>query len=225
MSLPPRRASRFRWSNFRPIVPSRGNGCKGWCWWWIVPRQGVPSGSPRAPTIYPRSAIAWRRGELCRHYARHRIAPGSRTTRCLELNATLDAIADGLVIYDIHGAVVRAKPCRPAVTVYPGGAWKLAHRAHTVLRVEKPDGIPLRPKRHPLRERYKVKLWPECWWCCIARPAISGSGSVGAPIRAEEGTIIGAVLVLTDILSCINSRNSRKPYCRWSLTTCVPPWQ
>jgi PAS domain S-box-containing protein len=122
--------------------------------------------------------------------------------RAAELDATLDSIADGLVIYDTNGQAIRTNAAAERILQYTPGERGLAipERA-AALRVEHPDGTPFTSEETPaMRALRGETVSGEIM--VVHRPHGTIWTTVSAaPIRVEEGAIQGVVVVFTDITS------------------------
>jgi PAS domain S-box-containing protein len=118
-----------------------------------------------------------------------------------QLDATIASVADGLVIYDASGAVLRTNPAARRMLSYSGETRKmLSGDQRAILEAETPDGRPFPASTLPLARAlrgetveaeimvFRSPSHPELWVAASA-----------APIRAHDGTSLGAVATFTNI--------------------------
>ena len=99
--------------------------------------------------------------------------------RVAELDATLNAIGDGLVIYDIHGTVIRTNAAADRLLHFTPEERTLSIMERTVvLRAEKPDGTPFLPEESPVARALRGETVAGVITIFIARTARSGRRSV-----------------------------------------------
>lgn len=128
-----------------------------------------------------------------------------------ELDATINAIADGLFIYDREGRVLRTNNAADRLLRMTPEERELSITERTAaLRVTSPDGTPIladdSPPMRALRGETLVGVI-----VVFHRPHGTIWATLsGAPIRADDGTIIGAVLVVTDISALHSLQEQQK---------------
>ncbi|MEI7833165.1 MAG: PAS domain S-box protein [bacterium] len=117
-----------------------------------------------------------------------------------ELDATLNSIADGMILYDASGAIVRISPAAAAALDYQDDQ-RGEHIATRVARVkvERPDGTLYLPEEQPamrafagetVRQEVMVLRKPDrAYWLSTS----------AAPIRGADGQSLGVILTSTDI--------------------------
>jgi PAS domain S-box-containing protein len=152
--------------------------------------------SPEGLTIYFRDISKRRQAE---DESARLLADVER--RASELDATIAAIPDGLFVYDAAGTIQRVNPAGERLLHYTPEirALPLAERM-ALLRTETPERQPVPLERLPnvralhgeLVEGETMVMHPP------SGPAIWVSASA-APIRAADGSLLGAVLALRDI--------------------------
>ncbi len=134
--------------------------------------------------------------------------------RAAELDATIASMADGVVIYGADGEVVRMNAAAERILGYgkEERGQPLSERIAR-LRVETPDGKPFPPEELPPQRALRgetvqgvilVLHPPDRRTLWVAASA--------APIRDEEGKLVGAVLTLTDITQLHDLQEQRAQY-------------
>ena len=137
-------------------------------------------------------------------------------SRAAELEATLTSIADGLIIYNPAGDIVRMNPAAAEILGYSPEerARPMAERLAR-LRAETPEGQPIpveeTPPRRALRgERVAgvvLVIHPPTGkkvWLSVS----------AAPIRRADGMLLGAVVTLTDITALHELQEQREDILR-----------
>ena len=120
--------------------------------------------------------------------------------RATELNATLTAIADGVIIYDATGRVVHLNATAQRLTGYALGEEHHPPSLHVVFRrMEHADGTPYATEETPswralqgettFGEIVTLRFPDRTTWVSVA----------AAPIYTPEGEMLGAIATLTDI--------------------------
>jgi len=122
------------------------------------------------------------------------------------LGATIEAMADGVVVFDRDERVQHANAALRAVLArddHPADAVWFVHARDALLTPRDADGQPLPPERSPLRRvlRGDVLTGPDVADLRVRAPdgrerVVSVSG---APIRDPEGRTIGGVLAVRDV--------------------------
>jgi signal transduction histidine kinase len=121
-------------------------------------------------------------------------------TRAAELDTTLSAIADGLLIYDTGGRVVRANAAADRILRYTPEERDLAIPERiTALRVEKPDGARFTPEETPAFRALQGEVVSGAIMVVHRPHGVIWTSVSAAPLQTEEGAIFGAVVVFTDI--------------------------
>jgi len=131
--------------------------------------------------------------------------------RTAELDATINAIADGLVIYDTAGRILRANAAAEQLFAFTPEEQRLPITArHTLMHVERPDGTLVPPEESPIRRALRGETVVSML-VVVHRPHGLIRASVsGAPIRAADGTLLGAVMSVTDITELNNLQEQQK---------------
>ncbi len=132
--------------------------------------------------------------------------------RAAELDATIDAISDGLIIYEPRGAVERMNQAAERILGLSAEIWGGMSTAERVssLRVETPEGRPLRPDELPSARALAGELVLGAR-VLVHRPdgvtldILSNAG----PIRDDEGRIVGAVVNINDITPIVELQRQR----------------
>ena len=119
-----------------------------------------------------------------------------------ELDASLNSIADGVLIFGPDGVIVRSNPTGERLTGFSAGmSAKPVAEAPMILGMETPEGQPVlfeeMPAIRALRGEtlrgellvFKPPLVPQPVWVSIS----------AAPLLLPDGTRLGAVVVITDI--------------------------
>ena len=130
-----------------------------------------------------------------------RQAAREREHALAQLTATIDAIADGLIIYDTEGCIVRmsavAEEMLGAVSPDKNGVGIREFPA--VLNAETSDGVPIPPDAFPaIRALQGETVYGEIMALHTSERTYWISASA-APMRAMDGTLLGAVLDFADI--------------------------
>ncbi|MGQ9676958.1 MAG: PAS domain-containing sensor histidine kinase [Chloroflexota bacterium] len=121
--------------------------------------------------------------------------------RAAELDATINAIAEGVLIYSPKGEIVRMNPGAEEIFAYTPAERErpLAERLRA-LRLETTEGRPVPPEdTPPVRALAGETVRGQV--LVLHRPpdrAVWVSAS-GAPIRGPEGQLLGAVVTVTDV--------------------------
>ena len=118
-----------------------------------------------------------------------------------ELDATITAIAEGVLVYSPEGDIVRMNPSAERIFRYSAKERQqpLPERLRA-LQIKTPDGRPLSPEQAPPARALKGEV-VRGEIVVLHRPpdrAIWVSAS-GAPIRTADGRLLGAVVTITDI--------------------------
>ncbi len=126
---------------------------------------------------------------------------GEAQRRAAELDATINSIGEGIMIFDRAGELVRinarAMEILGVPPTYPGSPVKEGWEA---LRPETPEGVPIPAERIPIRQALQGETARLEVVVFHPRPdrAVWATGSA-APIRMPDGQISGAVVVFADI--------------------------
>ncbi len=130
-----------------------------------------------------------------------------------ELEATINAIADGVVIYEPSGSIRHMNPTAQKLLGYSPEECRLPLQERLArLRVERPDGTPF-----PLAEIMQRVLQGETMQgvIMVLRKADGGavwvSGSA-APVHTPDGQLVGAVGTATDITELHQLQQQREEY-------------
>lgn len=137
-----------------------------------------------------------------------------RALRVAELDATINAIADGVIIYNPCGDIVRMNAAAERILAYTDEEAALPLRERlTALEPEDLDGEPLPIEQTPVpralagetvRDVLHVIHRPPGRTTCIS--------AAGAPILSEDGRLLGAVVSLTDVTRLRDLQRLREEY-------------
>ncbi|MHB0936565.1 MAG: PAS domain-containing sensor histidine kinase [Armatimonadota bacterium] len=132
-------------------------------------------------------------------------------TRAAELNTMLDAIADGLVIYDTDGRVIRTNAAADRMMRYAPEEHGLPipERIPT-LRVEHPDGRPFAPDETPAMRALHGETTSGVIMVAHRPHGTLWTSVSAAPLRTADGAIFGAVVVFTDITALHELQEQQK---------------
>ncbi len=136
--------------------------------------------------------------------------------RAAELDATIAAIADGVVIYGPDGQIVRVNDTAGRVLGYPPEA-RLQTMAHWTdrIRVETPEGRPIAPEETPGARALRGEMVRGM--VMVLHPPggkriwISSSA---APICAPGGYLLGAIVTFSDITALHELQEQREDLVR-----------
>lgn len=135
--------------------------------------------------------------------------------RAAELNATIGAIADGLIIYGPAAEIVHMNHAAENLLGYSRSerGSTLAKRLEA-LKAETADGQPFKPDETPVM--YALRGETVCAVTMVLHPArgkiwVSFSA---APVRSPEGTIVGAVATFTDVTAVHELQEQREDFIR-----------
>ena len=120
-----------------------------------------------------------------------------------ERQAVLDAIADGLIVYDIEGRIVRQNNAAADMLGYGLDTQKLpiGERSTAVVQPRKADGSPFTPDEYPAERALKGEVVRNQEMILSVPARAGGSLRVSvssAPIRAQDGTVAGCVTTFTN---------------------------
>jgi len=117
-----------------------------------------------------------------------------------ELDATITCIADGVLVLDAHGCVIRANPALEAQTGYSAEQLRLsATELSALLRPYTPDGKPLPSRKMPMARALDGELVRNALLMLHHADGHELWMTVGAgPIRDGDRTL-GAVITFTDV--------------------------
>lgn len=118
-----------------------------------------------------------------------------------ELEATIAAIPDAVMIYDPHGAIRRANPAASAIVGLNAEdfARPIAERT-ALLHIERADGTPLAPGESPAMRALRGETVRGI--DLVLHPPAGGTvwvSASAAPILAGDGRMLGAVQTLVDV--------------------------
>ncbi len=118
-----------------------------------------------------------------------------------ELDTTITSIADGVLIYDPRGEIVRMNPAAERILGYSPEQRELplAERMR-LLCIETLDGKPFPPEEQPAVRAFRgERAWGVVMVIRLPDGRAIWVSSSGAPIRLPSGDLLGAVVTLTDI--------------------------
>jgi PAS domain S-box-containing protein len=137
--------------------------------------------------------------------------------RAAELDTTITAIADGVIIYDEAGWIVRMNPTAERILGYTQEIRRLSLRERmALLRMEGADGKPFPVGQMPSEIALRGETATGTI-IVIHRPSDGKTiwNSVSAaPIRAPDGRILGAVSVFSDITNMHQLEEQREDLIR-----------
>jgi PAS domain S-box-containing protein len=137
--------------------------------------------------------------------------------RAAELDATIGAISDALIIYGAEGQIVRMN--RPAerllgLTQSEYAAMSPAEREQ-LLRIEAPTGQPIPPEQTAISRALRGEVVVGYRETVYRRDGTRRELLTGAgPIRDEQGRIIGAVRSLSDVTTLVELQEQREDMLR-----------
>ncbi|MDI7275668.1 MAG: PAS domain S-box protein, partial [Anaerolineae bacterium] len=146
----------------------------------------------------------------------HIEARGEAERRAAEVEATVAAIPDGILIYDPQGNIVRINPGGERLLHYTPEmvARPLAERA-AALRIETPQRQPVPFERLPNVRALRGELVEgEVLVVRLADGATIWISVSAAPIRSADGELLGAVLAARDITPLIELQEQREDLLR-----------
>jgi len=118
-----------------------------------------------------------------------------------QLDATIESIAEGIVVYGPRGELVRANPLAQQILGFTPEQWRLDFKERAkLLRTETAEGKPFPIEELPIGRGLRGEVVRSV--VVLFRPPgreplwVSVSS---APIRAAEGSLMGAVVALVDI--------------------------
>ena len=152
--------------------------------------------------------------ELVRTELRERELSEEAQRRAAELDAVIASLADGLIIYDAYGEIVRMNPAIEKMLGFSAEELNrpLAERMK-MLRAETADGRPLQVEELPLRRALRgetVHGVVVVLHSSDGRPVWVSSSA--APIRSPDGSVLGVVASFTDITALHELEQLRDEY-------------
>lgn len=132
--------------------------------------------------------------------------------RVAEMDATINAVADGLAVFDPAGMLVRVNPATTRMFHFTEeNTRRSLDEVLAILKIETPDGQPFPRDALPLLRALRgervfnviIVVYPP------ARPPIWLSTSA-APILTDEGEMLGAVVTFTDITAVHHLQEQQK---------------
>ncbi|MHB9022981.1 MAG: sensor histidine kinase [Armatimonadota bacterium] len=132
--------------------------------------------------------------------------------RAAELDATLDAMADGLVIYNPQEQIVRMNQTAREVLGYaPGEIAKPWTERIAQVRLERPDGQPFRLEETTAwRALHGEMVHNQLMVITRADGKTFWVSASGAPIRLPDGRVVGAITTFSDVTSLHNLQEQQK---------------
>ncbi len=137
--------------------------------------------------------------------------------RAAQLDATIDAISGGLIIYDAEGEIVRANRSTLEFIGVPLAEWEALspEERQRTLRIETPDGRPMPPEEDPrtraLRGEAVVGSRIHVHRRDGAERELVASAS---PIGNRQGHISGAVAIFTDVTPLVELQQRQEDILR-----------
>jgi PAS domain S-box-containing protein len=124
--------------------------------------------------------------------------------KAAELNAVINSIGDGIMIYGTHGELVRMNPAAEKMMDYNPEERELPfeQRSRQAIQIETPDGRPVTNlSTLPISKalRGKAVHGRELALRQVRTGKITWVNVTAEPLRAADGTVFGAVSSLTDI--------------------------
>ena len=121
--------------------------------------------------------------------------------RAVELSAVVASIPEGVIIYDANGAVLRLNPAAERMLGYSSGELIAAMDGGLeALRLQSPDGRPLSiEESQPWRALHGETSRGEAELLFPREGGPIWVSISAAPLRSQDATLLGAVLVLADI--------------------------
>lgn len=117
-----------------------------------------------------------------------------------ELDATLNSIADGMILYDASGAIVRISHAAAAVLDYheEQKGEHIATRG-AILQATYPDGTPYLPEDMPAMRAFAGETVQQEVMVLQKPDRTYWLSTSAAPIRGADGQSLGVILTFTDI--------------------------
>ena len=133
--------------------------------------------------------------------------------RAAELDATINSIADGLIIYAPDGQILRINAAARRILAYQAEVWNLnVVERTTTLLPETAEGQPFPPENIPaVRALQGETVQSEIMVLHQAQQLRRVSVSA-APIRTPDGRLLGAVITLADITRLHELEQQRELY-------------
>ncbi|TAK35676.1 MAG: PAS domain S-box protein [Chloroflexota bacterium] len=133
--------------------------------------------------------------------------------RAAELDGTLEAVADGLVVYDQTGTIVHMNPAAESILGYTPEQRELplAERM-ALLRMETADGKPLPVDQMPVQRALHGEI-ARGMVIVIHRQSDGKAAwysASAAPVRAPDGRLMGCVSVFTDVTALHQLQEQRE---------------
>lgn len=136
--------------------------------------------------------------------------------RAAELDATITAIADGVLIYNAAGEVVRMNPAAERILGYtPEDLRMAAGERLGLLRVETPDGRPFPPDSlPPVRALRGESVFGVLMRLHLPDGSLVWLSASAAPVRTADGALLGAVATYTNVTALHGLQEQRDEYVR-----------
>lgn len=131
-----------------------------------------------------------------------------------ELEATIDSIAAGVVLYDCDGRVLRMNPVAEQLLRYSTAERQLPLAEQiALLRAEPSEGEPFRAEDAPLARALRGEAVRD--FTTIVHPQGGTPRRLSAnmaPIQLEDGTVLGAVMAFMDVTEQHEQQKQREEY-------------
>ena len=131
-----------------------------------------------------------------------------------ELETTITAMTDGLLVYDLVGRISRMNPAAREMLGFSGEDLCLPpEQRATLVNLETADGLPLPPGEWPgLRALQGETVRGVVMLAQRPGRRLFWLSSSAAPLRTPEGSIFGSVALFTDITSEYELQQQREQY-------------
>ncbi len=134
--------------------------------------------------------------------------------RAAELDATVNSIADGVVIYGTRGEIVRVN--LTAQRVFGASATEVGRRLEEwgkLVQAHTPEGEPFSPENTPPARALRGETVKGVLMVIYPSEGVSlWISASAAPIRMEDGRVLGAVATFTDITTLHDLQQQRAKY-------------
>ncbi|HEX2988234.1 MAG TPA: PAS domain-containing protein, partial [Chloroflexota bacterium] len=135
-------------------------------------------------------------------------------SRAAELDSVISSIADGVIISDSNGQIVRMNAAAREMVGLSEEKWHLpVEKQLELLRIETPDGKPLLPENVPIVRALRGERVEGV--VIVVHPPDRRSVWItasAAPVRVTEGRLLGAVSIFADITPIHDLEEQRSKY-------------